>query len=105
MEGPLGLFDWEAVSSECWVRSEKAFTLAERLGLDDKVRSLVMYRFDELKQLLESNREGADRFIESQQFPLNLSCEKKTICNILFGNWLWQQPRSSYCTLSMLLVL
>src|SRR5208283_2436982 len=41
----------------------------------------------------------------SQQFPLNLSCEKKTICNILFGNWLWQQPRSSYCTLSMLLVL
>ncbi len=40
-----------------------------------------------------------------QQFPLNLSCEKKTICNILFGNWLWQQPRSSYCTLSMLLVL
>ena len=26
----------------------------------------------------------------SQQFPLNLSCEKKTICNILFGNWLWQ---------------
>ena len=40
-----------------------------------------------------------------QQFPLNLSCEKKTICNTLFGNWLWQQPRSSYCTLSMLLVL
>jgi len=40
-----------------------------------------------------------------QQFPLNLSCEKKTTCNILFGNRLWQQPRSSYCTLSMLLVL
>ena len=40
-----------------------------------------------------------------QQFPLNLSCERKTICNMLFGNWLWQQTRSSYCTLSMLLVL
>jgi Cyclic nucleotide-binding domain len=40
-----------------------------------------------------------------QRIPLNLSCERKTICNILFGNWLWQQPRSSYCTLSMLLVL
>jgi len=40
-----------------------------------------------------------------QRFPLNLSCERKTICNMLFGNWLWQQTRSSYCTLSMLLVL
>lgn len=63
----LGLFDWEAVSSECWVRLEKAFTLAERLGLDDEVRSLVMDRYYELKQLLESNREGADRFIESRK--------------------------------------
>src|SRR5208337_451236 len=42
---------------------------------------------------------------ESQRFPLNLSCERKTICNMLFGNLLWQQTRSSYCTLSMLLVL
>ena len=40
-----------------------------------------------------------------QRFPLNLSCERKTICNMLFTNWLWQQTRSSYCTLSMLLVL
>ena len=40
-----------------------------------------------------------------QRFPLNLSCERKTICNMLFGNWLWQQTRSSHCTLSMLLVL
>jgi len=40
-----------------------------------------------------------------QQFPLNLSCERKTICNMLFGNWLWQQTRLSHCTLSMLLVL
>lgn len=40
-----------------------------------------------------------------QRFLLNLSCERKTICNMLFGNWLWQQTRSSYCTLSMLLVL
>ena len=23
-----------------------------------------------------------------QRFPLNLSCERKTICNMLFGNWL-----------------
>ena len=45
------------------------------------------------------------RHLRSQPIPLNLSCERKTICNILFGNWLWQQPRSSYCTLSMLLVL
>ena len=50
-------------------------------------------------------RKWTTRYLKSQQFPLNLSCEKKTICNILFGNWLWQQPRSSYCTLSMLLVL
>src|SRR5208337_4641125 len=40
-----------------------------------------------------------------QRFLLNLSCERKTICNMLFGNWLWKQTRSSYCTLSMLLVL
>jgi hypothetical protein len=40
-----------------------------------------------------------------QRFPLNLSCERKTICNMLFTNLLWQQTRSSYCTLSMLLVL
>src|SRR5208337_4484056 len=45
------------------------------------------------------------KFARVQQFPLNLSCERKTICNMLFGNWLWQQTRSSHCTLSMLLVL
>ena len=43
--------------------------------------------------------------MEPQRFPLHLSCERKTICNMLFGNWLWQQTSSSYCTLSMLLVL
>ena len=56
-----------------------------------------------LRKLVEEARrvnEGRD-----QRFPLNLSCERKTICNMLFGNWLWQQTRSSYCTLSMLLVL
>ena len=43
--------------------------------------------------------------LNRQRFLLILSCERKTICNMLFGNWLWQQTRSSYCTLSMLLVL
>src|SRR5208282_6109709 len=39
--------------------------------------------------------EGIKRFrIGMQRFPLNLSCERKTICNMLFGNWLWQQIRS-----------
>jgi len=27
-------------------------------------------------------------WINGQRFPLNLSCERKTICNMLFGNWL-----------------
>jgi hypothetical protein len=53
--------------------------------------------------------ENADQVGEEdavlQRFPLNLSCERKTICNMLFGNWLWQLTRSSHCTLSMLLVL
>ena len=49
--------------------------------------------------------EATREIAEEQRFLLNLSCERKTICNMLFGNWLWQQTRSSYCTLSMLFVL
>ena len=51
----------------------------------------------------ESHRPGIAELPGAQRFLLNLSCERKTICNMLFGNWLWQQTRSSYCTLSMLL--
>ena len=52
-----------------------------------------------------NERNAPCKSLEPQRFPLNLSCERKTICNMLFGNWLWQQTRSSYCTLTMLLVL
>ena len=51
-------------------------------------------------------REGSLRITHYRlRFPLNLSCVRKTIRNMLFGNLLWQQTRSSYCTLSRLLVL